>query len=248
MYDHIECDHIEFAMLASVVANQADSKDNFERFKGELTSILNKIIDDQNIVKQELFIVRQNKCEKDDILQKMQKVLLETEIIKQELFILRQASLSAKKSPTREPTVSSPKSQSSSSNVPPAVPIRAANPASAPKSAKKPKSNDNIDKILLVGDSISGNLHLKSIETATKAAVKAVKAYSSTYDDVSNAAKNASKFPAKNFTDVIPDELAKDEPDVLIIQSGSVDITNLKTSGNEAVQYMEYFKQQAVVS
>ena len=33
-------DHIEFALLASVVSNQADSKDNFEQFKGELTSIL----------------------------------------------------------------------------------------------------------------------------------------------------------------------------------------------------------------
>ena len=40
MFDHIECDHIEFALLASVVSNQADSKDNFEQFKGELTSIL----------------------------------------------------------------------------------------------------------------------------------------------------------------------------------------------------------------
>ena len=63
-----------------------------------------------------------------------------------------------------------------------------------------------------------------------------------------NAAKNASRFPARNFTDVIPAELSKDVPDVLVIQSGSVDITNLKTDGSEAVQYMEYFKQQAVVS
>ena len=31
----------------------------------------------------------------------------------------------------------------------------------------------------------------------------------------------------QNFTGIIPKELAKDEPDVLIIQSGSVDITNL---------------------
>jgi len=60
-------------------------------------SWLNKIIDDQNAVKQELFIIRLNKCEKEEILSKMQKVLLDNEIIKQELFILRQASLNAKK-------------------------------------------------------------------------------------------------------------------------------------------------------
>ena len=97
MNNHIETDHVEIALLGHVALNQTAMSKNFEQFKGELTSILNKIIDDQNIVKQELFIVRQNKCEKDDILSKMQKVLLETEIIKQELFILRQASLNANK-------------------------------------------------------------------------------------------------------------------------------------------------------
>ena len=91
MYEHIECDHIEFAMLASIVTNQADSKDNFEKIKTELTNILNIIIDEHNSM-------RQNRCEKDEILSKMQKVLLDNEIIKQELFILRQDSLNANKS------------------------------------------------------------------------------------------------------------------------------------------------------
>ena len=90
-YDHIECDHIEFAMLASIVTNQADSKDNFEKIKNELNNILNIIIDEHNSM-------RQNRCEKDEILSKMQKVLLDNEIIKQELFILRQDSLNANKS------------------------------------------------------------------------------------------------------------------------------------------------------
>ena len=117
-----------------------------------------------------------------------------------------------------------------------------------PRTEPPKKTDDTLKKVLIVGDSISGNLHIKSIETATKAAVKAIKAYSSIHDDVENAAKNAAKFPAKNFTDVIPTELAKEVPDALIIQSGSVDITNLKTNSTDAVQYMEYFKQQAVVS
>ena len=253
MYDHIECDHIEFAMLASVFSNQADARDNFEQFKGELTNILNKIIDDQNVIKQEVFIVRQKKCENDEVLSKMQKVLLDSEIIKQELFILRHASLNAKRTPQREPQAPVPGSQSNRTNASSAAPVRSTYTLSAPKTAKPskdttPKSNDKVEKILLVGDSISGNIHVKTIETATKATVKTVKAYSAAYDDVENAAKNASRFPAKNFTVVIPEELSKDVPDVLVIQSGSVDITNLKTDGSEAVQYMEYFKQQAVVS
>ena len=70
MCDHIECDHIEYAMLANVTASQTDMNTNFDRFKDELSNILNKIIDhqnkiidEQNIIKQELFILRNQKQE-----------------------------------------------------------------------------------------------------------------------------------------------------------------------------------------
>ena len=42
--------------------------------------------------------------------------------------------------------------------------------------------------------------------------------------------------------------MTKSNPDVLIVQGGSVDITNLKTKGNNPEKYGEYFKQEAIMS
>ena len=78
--------------------------------------------------------------------------------------------------------------------------------------------------------------------------VRVARAYS-TIDDISeNDAKEKTLFPEKSFANVIETELKKDETDILVIQSGSVDITNLKTKGNNLNTYGEYFKQQSVVS
>ena len=77
MYDHIENEHVEYAMLASVTSSQADMNTNFSQFKDDLTNILNKIVDtinkinekqtkisnDQNEIKQELLILRQSNYE-----------------------------------------------------------------------------------------------------------------------------------------------------------------------------------------
>ena len=58
--DHIETNHVEFAMFGHIAMNQDALTSNFEKFKKELTDILNVIIDNYNTVKQELFISRQN--------------------------------------------------------------------------------------------------------------------------------------------------------------------------------------------
>ena len=76
-------DHIEFAMLASVTASQSEMRSDFEVFKGELTNVLNKIVDDQNILKQELFIIRQKECESSENITKIDKSIANlTNIIK----------------------------------------------------------------------------------------------------------------------------------------------------------------------
>ena len=68
-------DHIEFAMLASVTASQSEMRSDFEVFKGELTNVLNKIVDDQNILNQELFIIRQKECESSENITKIDKTI-----------------------------------------------------------------------------------------------------------------------------------------------------------------------------
>ena len=61
----------------------------------------------------------------------------------------------------------------------------------------------------------------------------------------SSLARNAfKKFPESNFTSVIPAMLNSDTFDHLIVQAGSVDITNLKTK----VQPTKYFRQETVIS
>ena len=102
-------------------------------------------------------------------------------------------------------------------------------------------------KILLVGDSISANVDLKALEDVTKAKFVSTRAYSSVYDDVENAAKHKAKYPSSNFAKVVPAELSKDDYQTVILQSGSVDITNLNTK-DEPLKYLDYFKQQTVLS
>ena len=57
--EHLQTDHEEFTILGNLVSNQNGLNNNFETFKTELTDILNTIIQDSNVVKQELFILRQ---------------------------------------------------------------------------------------------------------------------------------------------------------------------------------------------
>ena len=67
------------------------------------------------------------------------------------------------------------------------------------------------------------------------------------HETIDDKGKHAPRFPKKNFKDIIEKELDKELADVLIVQAGSVDITNLKTDGCYA-ENSEYFKQQTVVS
>ena len=100
---------------------------------------------------------------------------------------------------------------------------------------------------LFVGDSISANVDIKSLENATETKFVTAKAYCSIKDNVKNVAKYPAMFPNSNFTDVITSELAKDDYENLVIQAGSVDITNLNTQDNP-LEYLEYFKQETILS
>ena len=73
------------------------------------------------------------------------------------------------------------------------------------------------------------------------------KAYCSVYDTEHNAAKHAAKFPRANFTDVIPEQLRRSQYNALVIQAGSVDISNLNTKQTNADD-IEYFRHQTELS
>ena len=101
-------------------------------------------------------------------------------------------------------------------------------------------------KTLLIGDSISSNVHLEVLEEATDTKFVTAKAYSSVYDIVENEAKAPARFPASNFKDVIPSELKKDKYQTMVVQSGAVDITNFNTK-DEPTENIDYFKKETIV-
>ena len=99
----------------------------------------------------------------------------------------------------------------------------------------------------LVRDSISANVDIGALSNATQSKIVTAKAYSPVRDIETNSAKQAAKFPDSNFTDVVPVELKKEKSKSLILQAGSVDISNLNIKYNPS-EYFEYFRQETVKS
>ena len=191
-------------ILNGLARNQALVGEGFESFKDEVASALNRILDDNIIMKQDLFILRQKVVEKE---------------------AQSSSSTSSSKTPSK-PSVPQPGKTTDPK------------PSTSIPGSQKKKSGRR--KALLIGDSISGNVEGDFIENILEADIKKVKAYSSVSDDVA-------RFPAKNFTDVTQAELEKEKIDILLLQSGSVDITNLETKSNPE-KNLAYFQQQTVIS
>ena len=115
-------------------------------------------------------------------------------------------------------------------------------PQVTPAAASEPEQ-----EILYIGDSISANVDIGALQVATQSQFVTAKAYSSVHDTVSNVAKQAAKFPASNFTDVIPAQLKKGNYKCLILQAGSVESTNLNTKDNPE-QHINFFRQETIMS
>ena len=136
---------------------------------------------------------------------------------------------------------------------PPSTPAGPKTPAPPPSPPPARKQFDNFNmkpykqNILLIGDSITNSLDTKVIAQAADAKITKVKAYSSVRDEVNNIAKQAAIFPPKIFTDVAQHELKKKQFELMMLQAGSVDITNLKTIENPT-EHFEYFRQETVKS
>ena len=116
------------------------------------------------------------------------------------------------------------------------------------KEVKKADESTKPFTACLIGDSISANIDHKVVSRALGKELRTARAYSNTNDGAENEAKEATKFPDKNFDKVIKDELMKAPTDTLIIQAGSIDITNFKTTNDKLERFREYYKQETVVA
>ena len=219
--------------------------ETFESFKLEMNYAVNCLIQNQNTLKQELFVIRNNQINESKIVKLETMVETLSTAVHDAISKIPQSPTNplppppAKTtSPVKTNSDGSPEASAPALKPKPFVP----QPTESSSSSHKPEREP---KILFIGDSISANIDIAAIENATRSTVVTAKAYSSVHDNVSNAAKQAARFPASNFTDVVPQQLKRGHFKYLVLQSGSVDITNLKTNGNPT-EHIEYFKQETI--
>ena len=76
-------------------------------------------------------------------------------------------------------------------------------------------------------------MDVKKFENDTKSSFKFVRAYGIEEGNERASAKEPLKFPHQTFKKVVPEVLKKDDVDILVLQTGSIEISNIKV--NEAV-------------
>ena len=96
-------------------------------------------------------------------------------------------------------------------------------------------------KVLYVADSVGRNVKFPKIESEAKCTIKTAKAYSAAHD------KDA-KWPDKNFSEVVDQELTKQPYDTLLMTAPTVDITNLDTSKLKEEDNTDVYQQIVFVS
>ena len=255
IHDHLVEAHEEYVLLHSMskqmddMSARLDKVPGLENTQSQMVRILLSILDNQNAMKQELFVIRN---------------IIESNTVHSS----RKAEPTGSSSPVPPPCPPSrpvspqpsppPRTVSPPSCSPPipAIPTPDASASTPRPHPRSPRSStpgrsqslpSGDPKILFIGDSISSHADYDRLQVATQAQFVKAKAYSSAHDTEVNIAKQAAKFPHLNFSDVVPEQLKKDDFQYLIIQAGSVDITNLNTMENPQ-EYFDYFQQETIVS
>ena len=253
MTDHIYTKHEDLGILNMLGQQQKYVTDSFDLFKDEMSGVIKslsqvviELLEGQNVMKQELFILRQNQISEkklNDVVSLVNQKPITPEVPKVP-------------QPTgRKPSQNISQSLSSSSSPAPAPAATKTYAAATSRTAapntsylsSEPARKDSKEKTLYVGDSVSSNINFNMLENAIKSKVMAVKAYSSVYDIKKNSMKAAARYPDKNFTDVIAENLENEHFDNLIVQAGSIDITNLNTKIDPTNNF-DYFEQEAIMS
>ena len=251
--EHIIKDHEELVILHSM-AKQVDvltfKAVELDTFKSDINGMLKillenqkSIMDNQTTIKQELFLIRNNTIDS-----RRPEVLFPHSTHQSKPKEPGPATSRYSPPPCQQSPSPPPPPRQQSPSPPQVAPPRSSH-TSTPVRAQmsRPSQKDEPIKTLYIGDSISSNVNHEALEAATESKFITAKAYSSVHDNVENVAKKPAKFPTLNFTDVIPNELEKDNYKTLIIQAGSVDISNLNTR-DDPERHIEYFRQEAVKS
>ena len=87
--------------------------------------------------------------------------------------------------------------------------------------------------VVWLGTSVSKVLDKKKFEKDSKVDLKCIKAYSIKEDVETTYPKESFRYPQANFKRMVPEVLKNEEPDILIMETGSIEISNIKV--NEAL-------------
>ena len=214
-------------------------EENFQLLLDSNSAGLEKIASEQNKVTQELFIIRNKQSETVSKFTSIQSFISHLEEI---MTDIKSKVQTQKSSASITPNLTHPQRTS----------VIVKNPEKKSISKMTTTSKDapskNLKKMLFIGDALSKFANVKEIENEIKGKVITSKAYTSVFDQTANIAKDAPHFPDRNFLHVVPNEALKDSYDHLIVQAGSVDISNLKTNVDNPYEYMHYYEQEAVKS
>ena len=179
--------------IASLVDKIDDKVDRLDRFSGEVMSLLGKLFEQNNELKQELFLIRNNQA-----------------------LYKNEPSTPVDKFPetTTEPLKKSYKDivESNIKNIRKEV--------EEPKETSKNNNANKNDKLVWVGTSLSKTLDIHKFQNDTKSSVKTVKAFGIKREE-------NHLYPEMNFTEIVPEVIEEDSPDTLVLQGGSIEITNI---------------------
>ena len=218
---HIENKHVELAFLGHISNNQTILYKNFEAFKKELITPLNKIIEGHNVMKQDLVALRQKNIDSEEKIEKLENTI---EDLKKLLDDKTKTTIPR----IREPRVAQLKMK----------PVEAMGIKKKTKYLEKPK-------VLYIGDSIAHNVNMGKVEKDTNSRVKTVKAYSAVEDLKSRyPSKNFTDVtPA-----ALKDTREEDKYTELVLAAPSVDITNINTGNLNGDDNIEVFEQKVIIS
>ena len=100
------------------------------------------------------------------------------------------------------------------------------------KKPKKLKKSEN-GHIAWIGSSVSNVLDVKKLEQDTKTNVTFVKAYGIKEQSENTYPKEPQRFTDNTFKNIVPDVIEKNDIDILVMQTGDIEISNIKV--NEAL-------------
>ena len=86
------------------------------------------------------------------------------------------------------------------------------------------RSVEKAEKVLWFGSSLSKSLDIHKFQRDTKTRVKNVKAYGIKKEE-------NQLVPEMNFTDIVPDIMKDEDPDTIVLEGGSIEISNIDVKG-----------------